>query len=143
MTLVKRNPNALDREINNLVRTFWGTPTTFATSDSVWSPRVDIAELEDRYEVHAELPGMSKDDIKVTLEDGVLTIGGEKKRSTETNEDSFRRTERVYGKFSRSFNLGDRVSADKISASFKEGVLTVALPKADEVKPKAIEVKVA
>jgi HSP20 family protein len=143
MTLVKRNPSALDREINNLVRTFWGTPTSFASSGGGWNPSVDIAELDDRYEVHAELPGLTREDISVTLEDGVLTIGGEKKRSSETKEDSYSRTERVYGKFSRSFNLGDRVSADKISAAFKDGVLTVALPKSEEVKPKAIEVNVA
>ena len=143
MTLVKRNPNSLDREINNLVKTFWGTPATFTGDSGAWNPRVDIAELEDRYEVHAELPGLTREDINVTLEDGVLMISGEKKRQTETTQEAYRRTERVYGKFSRSFNLGDRVSADKISAAYKDGVLTVALPKAEEVKPKAIEVKVS
>ena len=142
MTLVKWNPSTVDREINNLVRNFWG-PNSLTGTGEGWNPRVDISELEDRYEVHAELPGLSKEDIKVNLEDGVLTIEGEKKRSAETNEDSYRRTERVYGKFSRSFNLGDRVSADKISAAYKDGVLTVALPKAEEVKPKTIEVKVS
>lgn len=143
MTLVKRSPGSLDREINNLVKTFWGGPSTFAPTGGTWSPRVDIAELEDRYEVHAELPGLNREDINVTLVDGVLTVEGEKKRSEETKEDAYRRTERVYGKFSRSFNLGDRVSGDKISAAYKEGVLTVALPKAEEVKPKSIEVKVS
>ena len=143
MTLVKWNPATLDHEINHLVKTIWGGPGTQSAGRSGWSPRVDVTELDDRYEVHAELPGLSRGDINVTLEDGVLTIAGEKKRTSEINEDTYRRTERVYGTFSRSFNLGDRVTSDKISADYKDGVLTVALPKAEEVKPKAIEVKVS
>ena len=140
MTLVKWNPAALDREINHLVKSFWGEPRALG---GAWNPKVDIAELEDRYEVHAELPGLTREDVSVTLEDGVLTISGEKKRTSETSDDAYRRTERVYGKFSRSFNVGDRVAADKISAGYKDGVLIVALPKAEEVKPKAIEVEVS
>jgi len=142
MTLVKWNPRALDREINSLVKTFWGEPSC-ANGPGGWNPKVDVAELEDRYEVQAEVPGLTKEDVTVTLKDGVLTIEGEKKQSGETSENGYRRSERVYGKFSRSFNLGDRVSADKISAAYKDGVLTVTLPKAEEVKPKAIEVEIA
>ena len=142
MTLVKWNPTKLDREINNLVSNFWGDPG-FSKPNSGWNPTVDIAELEDRYEVHADVPGLSKEDINVTLEKGVLTIEGEKKRAAETNEEAFLRTERVYGKFRRTFNLGDRVDASKISAAYKDGVLTVGLPKAEVVKPKTIEVKVS
>lgn len=143
MTLVKWNPTTLDREINHLVKTIWGGPRSYGSGPSGWSPRVDVTELDDRYEVHAELPGLSKEDLSVTLEEGVLTIEGEKKRASETDEKAYSRTERVYGKFSRSFNLNDRVSSDKISAGYKDGVLTVELPKAEEVKPKAIEVKVS
>ena len=142
MTLVKWNPTTLDREINHLVKTVWGEPFS-GGSRSGWHPTVDVAELDDRYEVLAELPGLSKEDVNVTLKEGVLTIEGEKKRTTETEEDAYRRTERVYGKFSRSFNLGDRVVSDKISAAYKDGVLTVSLPKAEEVLPKAIEVKIS
>ena len=141
MTLVKWNSAALDSEINNLVRTFWGNP--ISAVPNYWNPRVDVSELEDRYEVTAELPGLVKEDVKVTLEDGILTLEGEKRCSEETEKDAFRRTERAYGKFSRSFNLGERVSADKISAAYKDGVLKVALPKTEEVKPKTIEIGVA
>lgn len=142
MTLVKWNPTMLDREINNLVSNFWGDAGPGKTNTS-WNPKVDIAEHDDRYEVHADLPGLSKEDINVTLEKGVLTIEGEKKRSSETKAEDYLRTERIYGKFSRTFNLGDRVDAAKISAAYKDGVLTVGLPKAEVVKPKAIEVKVS
>ena len=143
MTLVKWNPRTLDREINQLLKTVWGEPSLSGGRRSGWVPTVDVAELDDRYEVLAELPGLSKEDVNVTLKEGVLTIEGEKKRTTETEEDAYRRTERVYGKFSRSFNLGDRVASDKISAAYKDGVLTVSLPKAEEVLPKAIEVKIS
>jgi HSP20 family protein len=142
MTLVKWNPSRLDREINNLVRTFWDDAGS-SGSVKAWNPRVDIAELEDRYEVHAEVPGLSREEINVTLEDGTLTIQGEKKRSSEAKDDQVVRTERFYGKFSRSFNVGDRVDAEGISASYKDGVLVVGLPKAEQVKPRAIEVEVA
>jgi HSP20 family protein len=142
MTLVKWNPTTLDREINNLVSNFWGDTGSLKTNAG-WNPKVDVAEFEDRYEVHADLPGLSKDDINVTLEKGVLTIEGERKRSSETKSEDFLRTERVYGKFSRTFNLGDRVDASKISAAYKDGVLTLGLPKSEVVKPKAIEVTVS
>lgn len=141
MAMVKWHPSRLDREIDSLVKSFWGG--NGLSGGTGWNPRVDVSEHEDRYEVTAEVPGLSKEDVSVTLEKGVLTISGEKKRTTETNEDTFRHTERVYGKFSRSFNVGDRVAADKISAGYKDGVLTVTLPKAEEVKPKAIEVNIS
>ncbi len=143
MTLVKWNPTALDREINSLIKMFWGESKTSHGDATAWNPRIDVTELEDRYEVHAELPGLVKEDVGVTLKDGVLRIEGEKKQTTDTADDAYRRTERVYGKFSRSFNVGDRVEADRISAEYKDGVLIVALPKAEEVKPREIEVKVA
>jgi HSP20 family protein len=142
MTLVKWNPTTLDREINNLVSNFWGDTGPLKTNAG-WNPKVDVAEFEDRYEVHADLPGLSKEDINVTLEKGVLAIEGEKKRSSETKSGDYLRTERDSGKFSRTFNIGDRVDASKISAAYKDGVLTLGLPKAEVVKPKAIEVKVS
>lgn len=142
MTLVKWNPTTLDREINNLIGNFRGDVGPPKTNTG-WHPKVDVAEFEDRYEVHADLPGLKKEDINVTLEKGVLTIEGEKKRSSETKADDYLRTERVYGKFSRTFNLGDSVDASKISAAYKDGVLTLGLPKSEVVKPKAIEVTVS
>ena len=142
MTLVKWNPAALDREIDSLVRSAWG-PVSRRSWSKEWSPRIDITELEDHYEVNAEVPGLSKEDINVTLAEGVLRIEGEKKRNTETRDDAYRRTECFYGKFSRSFSMGDRGAAGKTSAAYKDGVLTVTLSKAEEAKRKVIDIEVS
>ena len=141
MTLVRWNPRTLDREIDNLVKTFWGDVGT--RTRQTWNPSVDIAEHDGHYELHAELPGLSKEDVSVTVNDGVLTIAGEKKRSADFSDENARRTERAYGKFSRSFRLGDKVDAEKIQASYRDGVLTLNVPKAEEVKPRNIEIKVS
>jgi HSP20 family protein len=142
MTLVKWNPTHLGREIDSLVKTLWGDAGP-VNSGKPWNPRVDVAELEDRYEVHAEVPGLSREEINVTLEDGTLTIQGEKKRNSEAKDDQVMQTEHIYGKLSKSFNVGDCVESERISATYKDGVLVVALPKAEEVKPRVIEVNVA
>ena len=142
MTFVKWNQAHLDREINNLVKSFWGDAGP-VNNEKGWNPRVDVTQLEDRYEIHAEVPGLIREEINVTLKDGTLTIQGEKKRSSEAKDDQVLRTERFYGKFCRSFNVDDRVESERISATYKDGVLVVALPKTEEVKPKAIEVNVS
>jgi len=109
---------------------------------SSWTPAVDIAEHDDQYLVKVELPGVNKDEVKLTLENNILTIRGEKKQEKETKKENYHRVERSYGSFQRSFTLPAAVKADKIDASYKDGILTVALPKAEEAKPKQIEVKV-
>ncbi|MCS7158683.1 MAG: Hsp20/alpha crystallin family protein [Blastocatellia bacterium] len=114
---------------------------TFARS--VWAPVVNIAETDDNYIITAELPGISKDDIKVTYENGILTIQGEKKQEKEEKGKTWHRIEAVYGAFERSFRLPSLIQADKISAEYKEGVLTLTLPKAEEAKPKQITIKVS
>jgi len=107
-------------------------------------PRVDIIEHDDAYRLHADLPGLNKDDIKVTVENGVLTISGEKKEEKhEGKESNYRYYERSYGSFSRSFNLPDNIDAANVGASYKDGVLELTLRKTEAAKPKAIEVKVA
>lgn len=115
-------------------------------SDVNWSPRVDISENENNFFIHAELPGMNKDDISVNIDNGVLTIEGEREHKTEDKEDKngrkFHRVERSYGKFQRSFRLPNTVEQSKIEASFNDGVLDLTIPKAEEAKPKQIEVKV-
>ena len=108
---------------------------------SEWSPRVDISEKDDNFLVTAELPGMKKDDIKITMQDGVLTIRGEKKYEKETEEKNVHLRERRYGSFMRSFRLPTPVNNQKIDASFKDGILNLTLPKAEEAKPKEIEIK--
>ena len=102
---------------------------------------VDVREDEGHYYVDADVPGFERDDIDVTLEDGVLTVSGERKR-TETREgESFHVIERRHGRFTRSFRLSDNVKDEGIEASMKDGVLTVKLAKADEIKPRRIEVR--
>jgi len=109
---------------------------------SSWTPAVDIAEHDNEYLVKAELPGVNKDEVKLTLENNILTIRGEKKQEKETKKENYHRVERNYGSFQRSFTLPAAVKADKIDASYKDGILTVSLPKSEEAKPKQIEVKV-
>ncbi len=107
-----------------------------------WSPRVEISEQEDRYLVDADLPGLEKEDIKVEVEDNVLSITGERRLEEEKEEQNYHLRERVYGKFSRSFRLPAKVDANKINASFKNGVLSLIIPKTEDAKPKQIEVNV-
>jgi len=89
------------------------------------------------------LPGLKKKDIHVSYQDGMLTLEGERKRESKIKEENYHRIERSYGKFSRSFQLPSGVQADKIDAKFRDGILTITVPKAEEAKPKEIEVKVA
>jgi len=109
---------------------------------SEWSPPVDIAEDDKEYTVKAELPGMTKEDIKVTVEGGVLSITGERKVEKEEKHKKYHRIERSYGTFTRSFTLPEAASADKVSAEFNDGVLKVHLPKEEKAKPKSVEVKI-
>lgn len=113
---------------------------TFA---SQWAPRVDVVEQKDAYMIKAELPGVSKNDVKIVLQENVLTIKGEKKQESEQKDSDYHRIERSYGTFERSFTLPTGVRSDKIDATYKDGVLTITLPKAEEAKPKEIEVKVS
>ena len=114
--------------------------TTFA--GGVWTPPVNIAETNDNYVIAAELPGLTKDDIKVTYDNGVLSIQGVRKQEQEEKGKTWHRIERGYGGFERSFRLPMTVEAEKINAEFKDGVLTLTLPKVEEVKPKQITIKV-
>jgi HSP20 family protein len=107
-----------------------------------WVPAVDISEDEDNLFVDVEVPGMKKEDIKVSLEHNVLSLKGEKKQEKEVKEENYHRWERCYGSFSRAFELPIPVEADKIKASYRDGVLHVKLPKAEEVKPKEIPIEV-
>lgn len=109
-----------------------------------WSPSVDVEEEEDKYVIKADLPGVDKKDIDVKLENGVISIRGEKKTEKETGKGTKRhRTERFHGTFARSFTLPDAVMEDKVDASYKDGVLLLTIPKSEEVKPKSIDIKVS
>jgi HSP20 family protein len=107
----------------------------------VWAPALDISERKDAYVVTVEVPGISPDDLDITLEDGLLTIQGERQFSQESTEQQFHRVERRYGSFRRSITLPSQVQANAIEASFENGVLEVIVPKAEEAKPKKITVR--
>jgi len=106
-----------------------------------WAPAVDVSETADQVVIKAEVPGMEAKDIDISLAGDVLTIKGEKKSEREEKKENYHLVERTYGSFSRSLKLPTAVDADKIEASYKQGVLTVSCPKKEEVKPKAIEIK--
>jgi HSP20 family protein len=107
-----------------------------------WAPLVDIVEDENEYRIKAELPEVKKEDVKVTVQDDVLTISGERTFEKEENGKKYRRVERAYGSFARSFTLPEDADGTKVAAGFKDGVLTVRLPKSEKAKPKSIEVKI-
>lgn len=108
---------------------------------SGWSPALDLYDDKDSFVVSVELPGMKKEDIDLSLHDGVLTISGERRHERENKEGETFRSERYFGKFQRSVSLPAVVDSSKVKASYKDGVLTVHLPKAEEAKPRQIEVK--
>ena len=106
-----------------------------------WAPALDIAERTDAYVVTVEVPGIEPEQLEITLEDGVLTISGERRFEAETKEQQYHRVERSYSAFRRSITLPARVKADAIDASFEDGLLQVVVPKAEEAKPRRIEVR--
>jgi HSP20 family protein len=118
-------------------------PNRPAESFGDWAPALDAFEDKDKYVVSVEIPGMKKEDINVTVHDGVLTVSGERNSEKDVKDGTVHRTERFYGKFSRSVSLPSAVKADKVAASYRDGVLTVEIPKAEEAKPRQIDIKVS
>jgi HSP20 family protein len=119
-------------------------PSDDVMSRGAWLPPVDIfASGQHQLVITAELPGIEREDIELTVENDTLTLKGEKKSSTDVHEEQYHRVERTYGTFSRTFALPPTVDNTKVSAEFKNGVLTIRLPLRDEVKPKQIKVEVA
>jgi HSP20 family protein len=134
----------IQREINRMFDSLFegGMQDSTDLPTSSWSPSLDIAENDNAYVVKVELPGVNKDDVRITMQENVLTIRGEKKQEKESKGSNFHRTERSYGAFQRSFSLLSSVKSEKIEAAYNDGILTVTLPKAESAKPKQIEVKV-
>jgi HSP20 family protein len=108
-----------------------------------WAPLVDIVEEEKEYLIKAELPEVKREDVKVSVEEGVLTVSGERKFEKEEKGKKYHRIERAYGRYARSFTLPDDADPSKVTAEFKDGVLRVHLPKSEKAKPKSVEIKVA
>jgi len=133
--LVRWNPfTEIDKFFRDIDETFWGKPTH-------WKPVVDVREEDNLIIIDADLPGMGEEDVKVSVEENVLTISGERKVERQ-EKDKYHRVERYYGSFARSFTLPSSAEVDKIDASFDKGVLTVKIPtETSKLAPKMIEIK--
>ena len=130
------------QDLSRFVDDFFGRRFDFEGS-TTWQPVVDVEETPEAYHVRTELPGLRLEDIKITVADNALSIRGEKRREEEKKGATYHRVERVYGSFERSFSLGHAVAADKIEATYRDGVLEVSIPKAEEAKAREIQVKIA
>lgn len=140
MALVKYRPARHVRLFNS--PDYFLRPSSKYSGEAIdWNPRVDVVEKKDEFIVRAELPGIEKKGIEILFKDDVLKISGEKKRSDEVDKDSLFFAERAYGKFERSFRFRVQVEDEKIKAAFKNGVLTVSIPKVPEAEPVKIDVK--
>ena len=132
------SPASLDRFFDSpFFRSFDDRPASQG-----WTPAVEVFESEGALNFSVEVPGLNKDDLKIDVENGHLTISGEKKVESEDGKEYFRR-ERFYGEFTRTFRLPDSVDTDNISANLTNGVLRISMPRKEEAKPKQIEVKVS
>ncbi len=132
----------IETEMNRLFNGFFGRPRLASGADRVWAPAVDMYETKDDLVVTAELPGMSDKDIKLSIDGDVLSLRGERAQSQEVKPEGSYRGERWYGKFERTMRLPFPVQGDKVTATYRDGVLTVTLPKVEEIKPKEIAIQV-
>lgn len=131
--------NQLQRELGRVQE---GGVAEGSTATAEWAPAVDIKEDDDQFVLHADIPGVKPEEIDVSMEDGVLTIQGEKKTEAKTEKEGYKRVERTYGSFYRRFSLPDTADADAISAKSKHGVLEIVIPKREAVLPKKISVAI-
>jgi len=147
MTLVRWRPGRdifrFRDEMDRLFEDFMEkSPARAEPGAQIWNPEIDVRETETEIVVEAEIPGIDQKDVNVSIKDNMLTLKGEKKIEKEEKEANYYRAERTYGSFMRSFTLPTLVVADKVAAKYRNGVLTITLPKAEEVKPKEIPVEV-
>jgi len=161
MSLIKRNPSKevdlwnrefpvpraidrLQREMNRAFDDFF-RGDLFDTNSFLahsWSPAIDVSETKDAYVIQAELPGVKKEEVKITLHDNLVTIRGEKKSETEKKGENIHRVERSFGVFERTFSLPGTVHGESVDAKYDNGVLTITLPKTEEAKERIVDVKV-
>jgi HSP20 family protein len=130
-------------EMNRLFDDFFGgTPARTEWAEGVWSPTIDVSETKDKVMVEADLPGLKKEDVKISVQDDSLIIKGEKRQEKEEKEADYHRVERSYGSFFRSIPLPTPVKKEKVKANYKDGVLKITMPKSEEVKPKEIPISI-
>lgn len=146
MTLIKWQPKPMNvfDDMDTMIHSFFNTDWNFPVRDTRnWSPAVDVKETGNSFVLTADIPGLTKKDIKVNVANGKLSISGERTYETDQENDNYHYRERRFGTFDRSFKLPDTVDEEKISASFKNGILIVALPKHANILPKEREIKVS
>ena len=134
----------IQSEMNRLFDSFFGRPTHVGNGmESVWAPTVDMRETKDDLVVTADLPGLNEKDVHLSITGDLLTLKGERQWNQEAKQDNHYRSERWFGKFERTLQLPVPVQADKVKASYRDGVLTVSLPKTEEIRPKEIKINTA
>jgi len=146
-----RRPSAVTRDpfysnVDQVFNDFLGAGSLFGRSvgeglRDAWVPAVDVRETGPSFIFTAELPGLGKDDIEITLEENLLTLSGERQLDEKDEGETYHRIERIYGKFSRSFSLPSQVDNTKIAATFKDGLLTIEVPKSEQAQPRKIEIE--
>jgi len=149
MALVRWEPArelaSLQQEMNRLFGTFFDAPTGSSGAGSQlrrWIPAMDLVEIDDHFVLKADLPGLDEQDVHLEVEDGVLTVSGERKIDHEEKKEGFYRVERSFGSFRRSLSLPEGVNAEAVSASFDKGVLEVRIPKPEQSKPRKVSIQV-
>jgi HSP20 family protein len=137
-----RQMSEVQAEMNRLFDSVFGPSATMSTGERIWAPLFDMWETKDDVVLSFEVPGMSEKDVNVSITGDLLTVKGERRFNQELKQENYHRLERAYGKFERTVQLPIPVQPEKVKATYREGVLTVKLPKADEVKPKEIKVDI-
>jgi len=145
MALIRWSPfrelASFQDEMNKLFNEFFSRRSR-GEEISLWAPALDISETDDEIRIKAELPGVKKEDVSISISNNILVIRGEKKREVEEEKENFHRVERIYGSFHRSLELPTVVQPENVEATFEGGVLNIVLPKSEEVKPKEIYINV-
>ncbi len=136
-----RTESPWQEDFNQVVRRFFGDAD--ATLAGAFSPALDVEEDDDKFTLHIELPGVTPDDVDVSIEESVLTIAGQRDFYQDKNANGFRRVERRFGRFHRAIRLPDRVDSDKVDATYKDGLLTITVPKAESAKPRRVKIAAA
>lgn len=147
MALIRWEPvrelNTIQSDMNRLFNTFFASPTAGnGGSFRRWIPAMDLVEAENDFVLKADLPGLNEDDVKIEVEDNVLTISGERKSEREDHKEGYYRVERAFGSFRRSLTLPEGVDPESVQASFERGVLEVHVPKPEDRKPRKVEISV-
>ncbi len=146
MAIVRYNPfrelRTMQEQMNRLLDLAWNREAGEELKEGVWQPPVDIYEDEESVVIKAEVPDIDQKDIEVRIEDSTLTLRGERKHDQEVRKENYHRVERYYGAFQRSFSLPTTIDQEKVKATCDKGVLTIILPKKEQIKPKQISVEV-